>query len=165
MSNKKEKHSIVNKATIRSILNTNIPAVDIPPLDIGGWNQKEFGRSVRDSDIDKKIGALADAVNKLGEIVNGQGRVLSSIHQKMSEMSFRAGKTDQQLQIFRNSIREVRDALHVHKFTLVTLGIVNDQMYGITSEMMERKALPVTSSGRTIADLTMTRYGYEEVAS
>ena len=101
---------------------------------------------------------LKNIIQELGTIINNQGDGLRKVLGKLSEISFRLGKLEEQAQLQRNGLRMQRDRLNMFFKTVLELGIVDPDIFNVSFSLIENKNLPITGEGKINANILLTRY-------
>lgn len=110
--------------------------------------------------IERELGVeeLTRALEQLGMIVNQQTSVIRNLSNKLSEVLFKLGKQDEQLQLQRVEQRLTKDKLDIVLKSLVELGVIDRDIFELTASMIEDKTLPINRRGKINASIMLTRY-------
>lgn len=113
-------------------------------------------------DRDLKLQELQHNVFQLIEFVNRQTNSMKMVFSKIGEISFKIGKMDQEIQNHKTALRIIRDKLNINRGALTTLGIIDESIFEIISEMLENKTLPILSNGKINGEIIFSRYNHDE---
>lgn len=107
---------------------------------------------------DDRLNQLENFMQRAISMFNNQGNALQAAMSKISQLSFKLGKTEEELHIVRISNRVQRDKLDTVMKTLTELGIIDDQIFDIVFSKIETKYLPINSEGAINGNVLMRRY-------
>lgn len=120
---------------------------------------KEIGNfDNRKMSSDERIAQLENFMEHAISMINNQGGALQAAMSKISQLSFKLGKTEEELHIVRVSNRVQRDKLDTIMKSLTELGIIDDQIFDIVFSKIETKFLPINSEGAINGNVLMRRY-------
>lgn len=105
-----------------------------------------------------RLKQLEEFAQQTIQVINVQGNALQAAMSKISQLSFRLGKMDEELHIVRIASRIQKDKLNTVLKTLSELGFIDENIFNIFFSNIETKYLPINTEGQINGNIMMKRY-------
>jgi hypothetical protein len=128
---------------------------------MGITNPKQKNRSLPGMPVpsdNTDVIILKQMLEQMEQVVNNQADALRRSHNKISEILFKMGKMDEQIQLNKINLRCEKDKNLVYLHSMIHLGIVEAESLAVVQNIVQNKILPINSEGQVRASIKLSRY-------
>jgi hypothetical protein len=122
------------------------------------FQNKPMNQNDRISQMEEFMQETVRMINLQGSALKHQGDALRNSLSKIAQLSFKLGKTEEELHLVRISNRTLRDKFNTSFKSMSELGLFDEEIFNIVASKLENKYLPVNSEGHINGNVLMIRY-------